>query len=155
MKKLLPKSSEQEASAGPLAASAAGPATKSATKSAIKSTSKAAKKPASNALSKAAARGSIEGAVYSPATGTSSGQSGSVGDALISEGVRRSRESMKLLAARLARPGIELKVAATVPLYRADPKDPSVLIRRLGKAETRGKLVNGAFRPMTPIAKKK
>jgi hypothetical protein len=50
---------------------------------------------------------------------------------------------------KLVKPGVTVKSLAAVPLFRADPQDPSRLIREVnGKAVT-GKFVNGKFKVLS------
>jgi hypothetical protein len=43
--------------------------------------------------------------------------------------------------------GVSLRHRKDVPVFFADPREPSVLIRRLGGREERGQIVDGAFVP--------
>jgi hypothetical protein len=44
-----------------------------------------------------------------------------------------------------AKPGVKLKIARTTPRYSADPKDMSLVLRRVGSEVTRGHFRNGVF----------
>lgn len=43
--------------------------------------------------------------------------------------------------------GVSLRHGKSVPVFFADPREPSILIRRLDGHEERGKIVDGAFVP--------
>ena len=51
---------------------------------------------------------------------------------------------------RLVKPGVAVKTAVSVPLFRADPKDPSRLIREVNGKVATGKFVNGKFKVLGP-----
>jgi hypothetical protein len=60
--------------------------------------------------------------------------------------VDSGRAALARAVPKLAKAGVVLKMADSVPRFRADPKDPSRLIREVnGKVET-GQFVNGRFR---------
>lgn len=48
----------------------------------------------------------------------------------------------------LTRPGVQVRVDPKVPLYRADPATPGVLVRTLNGQVTRGRMVAGRFKPV-------
>lgn len=48
----------------------------------------------------------------------------------------------------LLKPGVQMRVAADVPLYHADPTTPGLLVRTLNGRITRGRLVDGRFKPV-------
>ena len=55
---------------------------------------------------------------------------------------------MALLRSRrkILRPGVLLDVPKDVPLYHADPEQPSLIVRILNGKKRRGKLVDGKFK---------
>jgi len=60
--------------------------------------------------------------------------------------VNAGQAALDRVQTKLAQPGITLKLAANVPLYHADPKNPDLLIRKLGKSTSSGRFVDGKFR---------
>lgn len=48
----------------------------------------------------------------------------------------------------LTRPGVQVRVDPKVPLYRADPSTPGILVRTLNGRTTRGRFVAGRFKPI-------
>jgi hypothetical protein len=46
----------------------------------------------------------------------------------------------------LVNPGVKLPRGKGVPIYRADPNDPTILIRELNGRDERGTLVDGEFK---------
>jgi hypothetical protein len=59
--------------------------------------------------------------------------------------IGQGQTAMEKLAKVLVTPGIKGRVPPTLPLYRADPDDPSRVIRLLGGDEVRGSFVDGVF----------
>jgi hypothetical protein len=57
----------------------------------------------------------------------------------------KSRKAMEGLVQAFVRPGIRLYPRKGVPLYSADPDDPSYIIRKLDGLTDRGVFVNGVF----------
>ncbi len=47
---------------------------------------------------------------------------------------------------RLAKPGVAVKSVGSIPLFRADPQDPSRLIREVNGKVATGRFVNGKFK---------
>jgi hypothetical protein len=67
-------------------------------------------------------------------------------DEAIQKGVKASAKVIRELGKRLLTPGVEIKRARDVPVFTADPHDPSRVIRKLnGKSEV-GYFVRGEFR---------
>ena len=50
------------------------------------------------------------------------------------------------VAPKLAKPGVAFKTVGSIPLFRADPQDPSRLIREVNGKLSTGKFVNGKFK---------
>ena len=61
--------------------------------------------------------------------------------------VAEGRSALTRAKTALARPGVQVRVSADIPLYHADPKAPGLLVRTLNGRETRGRLVGGKFKP--------
>ena len=60
--------------------------------------------------------------------------------------IRRGQEAMAGLAEALVKlPGVKLPFPKSVPLFRADPDNPSQVIRLLNDKEERGIFVDGVF----------
>jgi len=49
------------------------------------------------------------------------------------------------LAKAIARPGIKLRRQAGIPIFRADPRDPALIVRVLDGVTTLGRFVQGKF----------
>jgi hypothetical protein len=64
-----------------------------------------------------------------------------------SANIASGQEALKRAKKAFTNKGVSLRHRKSVPVFFADPKDPSVLIRRLEGREERGRLVNGAFVP--------
>jgi hypothetical protein len=60
--------------------------------------------------------------------------------------VAAGRTALQRATARIATAGISLAVAKAVPMYRADPKNPAVLLRSLNGKVSKGQFVNGQFK---------
>jgi hypothetical protein len=52
-------------------------------------------------------------------------------------------------APKLVKPGVTVKTLAAVPLFRADPQDPSRLIREINGNKVTGKFVDGKFKVLS------
>lgn len=50
---------------------------------------------------------------------------------------------------KLAKPGVAVKTAGSIPLFRADPQDPSRLIREMNGKVATGKFVDGKFKVLS------
>lgn len=50
---------------------------------------------------------------------------------------------------KLVKPGVTVKSLAAVPLFRADPQDPSRLIREINGKVVTGRFVNGKFKVLS------
>jgi len=48
----------------------------------------------------------------------------------------------------LSRPGVQVRIDPGVPLYRADPATPGILIRTLNGQTKRGRMIAGRFKPV-------
>jgi hypothetical protein len=67
-------------------------------------------------------------------------------DEAVQKGVRTSAKVIKDLGKRLLTPGVDIKQSQDVPVFKADPHDPSRVIRQLnGKLEV-GYFVRGKFK---------
>ena len=52
---------------------------------------------------------------------------------------------MEKVEASLRRPGVKLRIGKSTPIFRADPTDPTQLVRVLDGKEERGVFVDGVF----------
>ncbi|MDO9436319.1 hypothetical protein [Hydrogenophaga sp.] len=59
------------------------------------------------------------------------------------------QEALARAAPKIAKAGVTVKSAATVPLFRADPQDPSRLIREVNGKTATGRFVNGKFKVLS------
>lgn len=67
-------------------------------------------------------------------------------DEAIQKGVKASAKVIRNLGKRLLTPGVEIKRARDIPVFTADPHNPTRVIRKLnGKSEV-GHFVRGEFR---------
>jgi hypothetical protein len=64
----------------------------------------------------------------------------------VKRNVASGQSALKRALAALSKPGIKLPRNKGVPLYRADPEDPTILIRELNGREERGTLADGEFK---------
>lgn len=64
-----------------------------------------------------------------------------------SANVALGQESLKRAKGAFTRKGITLRHGKAVPVFRADPQEPSVLIRRLDDREERGRFIGKEFVP--------
>jgi hypothetical protein len=65
----------------------------------------------------------------------------------IAVNVNAGREALKRATDVLTKPGVTLRLGAHVPRFRADVREPGMLIRELDGNEQRGRIINGAFVP--------
>lgn len=64
----------------------------------------------------------------------------------LKERLAESQRVMRAFAAALPKHGVRLNLPPTTPLYEADSKDPTLVIRKLGKTRTLGRFdKNGRF----------
>jgi len=63
--------------------------------------------------------------------------------------VHTGRLALARAATKIVKAGVSLPVSGSVPLYRADPKDPARLIRELNGRTSAGVFVNGKFKIST------
>lgn len=63
--------------------------------------------------------------------------------------VTRGQAALARAVPKLVKPGVTVKSLATVPLFRADPQDPSRLIREVNGKVVTGKFVNGKFKVLS------
>ncbi len=63
----------------------------------------------------------------------------------VKRNVASGQSALKRALAALSKPGIKLPRNKGVPLYRADPENPTILIRELNGREERGTLADGEF----------
>jgi hypothetical protein len=61
--------------------------------------------------------------------------------------VNAGREALKRATDVLTKPGVTLRLGAHVPRFRADDREPGMLIRELNGSQQRGRIINGAFVP--------
>jgi hypothetical protein len=60
--------------------------------------------------------------------------------------VTSGQAALARAARKLVKPGVTVESRAAVPLFRADPQDPSRLIREVNGKVATGKFVNGKFK---------
>jgi hypothetical protein len=58
------------------------------------------------------------------------------------------RAASKLKKAR-AKPGVTIRKSAGTPVFRADPRDATLIVQRLNGKSTRGRFVAGQFVPIS------
>lgn len=63
--------------------------------------------------------------------------------------VTSGQAALARAVSKLVRPGVNVKSVAAVPLFRADPQDPSRLIREVNGKVATGKFVNGKFKVLS------
>jgi hypothetical protein len=63
--------------------------------------------------------------------------------------VTSGQAALARAAPKLGKPGVAVKSLAAVPLFRADPQDPSRLIREINGKTATGKFVNGKFKVLS------
>jgi hypothetical protein len=61
--------------------------------------------------------------------------------------ITAGQDALKRSKKAFIKRGVALRHRKGVPIFFADPKEPSVLIRRLNGQEERGRIVGGAFVP--------
>jgi hypothetical protein len=60
--------------------------------------------------------------------------------------IAESNVLVRKIRLAISRPGIKLNIKASTPLYSADVRDPSLIIRKVGTTRTRGRFnSNGKF----------
>lgn len=59
--------------------------------------------------------------------------------------VRAGQSALRRAAEGISKPGVRVAPRKGVPLYRIDPEDPQLLIRRMDGVEVRGVFENGTF----------
>jgi len=67
---------------------------------------------------------------------------------VVKQQLAASGSAMKRLRPALLERGVKLRIAAGVPLYHADPSNPSRVVRKLKGKERIGTFVNGKFKPI-------
>jgi hypothetical protein len=67
----------------------------------------------------------------------------------IRRNVTSGQAALARAAPKLVKPGVKVNSLAAVPLFRADPQDPSRLIREVNGKKATGKFVDGKFRVMS------
>jgi hypothetical protein len=60
--------------------------------------------------------------------------------------VSAGQASLARAQSKIIKPGVSLSVPKSIPLYRADPSDPALLVRRWNGKTTRGSFISGQFR---------
>lgn len=63
--------------------------------------------------------------------------------------VNTGRAALARAATKIVKSGVSLPTIDSVPLYRADPRDPARLIRELNGRTTSGMFVGGKFKVST------
>lgn len=66
-------------------------------------------------------------------------------EAVVRENIAASRRALEGALDAFKKPGIRLPRRRNVPLYRADPNEPNILIRELNGREERGTMSEGQF----------
>ena len=66
--------------------------------------------------------------------------------AIVKRNVALGQSALKRGFVAFARPGVKLPRGKGVPKYRADPNDPTILIRELNGRDERGTLADGKFK---------
>ena len=64
---------------------------------------------------------------------------------VVRENIAASRRALERALDAFKKPGIRLPRRRYVPLYRADPNEPNILIRELNGREERGTMLDGQF----------
>lgn len=64
---------------------------------------------------------------------------------VIKKQIAAGRKAASGLTRAIVQPGIKLKVRASTPMFRADSRDPSLVVRILNGETTRGRFVRGQF----------
>jgi hypothetical protein len=62
--------------------------------------------------------------------------------------VERSSKALERLSKALTKPGVVVRPKKDVPQFSVDENEPGVFIRRLNNRIERGRIVNGAFKPL-------
>jgi hypothetical protein len=73
----------------------------------------------------------------------------SPGDDELRRNVSSGQAALARALPKLVRPGVTVKSLAGVPLFRADPQDPSRLIREVNGKIATGRFVNGKFKVLS------
>lgn len=60
--------------------------------------------------------------------------------------VTTGQQALARAVTKLVKPGVAVKTANSIPLFRADPQDPSRLIREVNGKVATGRFVNGKFK---------
>ncbi len=69
--------------------------------------------------------------------------------AQVGKNIKSGQQALKRAGKRLAGKGVKLGHPDNIPLFYADPTDPDLIIRVIGKTVVRGKMVrNGVFQPV-------
>lgn len=68
----------------------------------------------------------------------------------IKKQIAEGKRAVSGLKKVLTKPGLRIREAADTPVFRADPRDASLVIRRLNGQETRGRFVDGQFVSQNP-----
>jgi len=115
-----------------------------------------AKKSAAAAANAGAATGRIvvntakAGSVFSTVTfGAVSVSAASPKANELRRNVTIGRAALARAVPKLAKAGVSVKAVSSVPLFRADPQDPSRLIREMNGQVATGKFVNGKFKVLS------
>jgi hypothetical protein len=118
----------------------------------MKSTVKSAKKMPSAAVSARDARFRMVMKPYGDVAGGTKVQFGGVtvvvpppNSQVIKKQIAAGRKAASGLTKAIMQPGVRLKVSANTPLFRADSRDPSLVVRTVNGETTRGRFVRGQF----------
>ncbi len=112
-----------------------------------------AKKPVASAKTARSATGKIVVNAFKVGSAFATVNFGTVSVKATSPNVGELRRNVNIGQAALARavpklvkPGVAFKTVRSIPLFRADPDDPSRLIREMNGRVSTGMIVNGKFK---------
>jgi hypothetical protein len=82
----------------------------------------------------------------SVAFGSVTVKGGGPAPATVKHNIASGRSALKRGLSALIKPGVKLPRGKGIPIYHADPNDPTILIRELNGRDERGTLVDGEFK---------
>ncbi len=89
---------------------------------------------------------STRGKTYKVRFGSVTIRGGAPAPATVKRNIALGQSALKRGLDALAKPGVKLPRSKGVPKYRADPNDPTILIRELNGRDERGTLADGEFK---------
>jgi hypothetical protein len=89
---------------------------------------------------------SSHGKTYKVRFGSVTIRGGAPAAAVVRRNVALGQSALKRGFVAFAKPGVKLPRSKGVPKYRADPNDPTILIRELNGRDERGTLADGKFK---------